>query len=323
LDGMPDYNPAHAEYWNSLSGTSADLKPVSESIKQIIDQAVETGVIPEPVKETVVTDTRTIQDRITDAVRTAAGEVEEWLSGFKDTKWEPDQFDFRSYFERHKFSPVHAKRLASFYQDDLQDLSEIVKPLTKRQVEELDQSKREQYEQIREGYSNLTRSQIQRYHSALNFVVQECDAFSNMQRAVKTTKRVTPQRIDAQVSKLKYLANDTVHGLTSVNPQSIIGSERLWVYNTKTRKLGCYVAERIDPTGSKRPGSGLGVKGTTVTGFDTESSIQKTVRKPAETLREFNAANKRQLAKFMDTLTTVDSKMNGRINSDTILLRVS
>jgi len=51
-------------------------------------------------------------------------------------------------------------------------------------------------------------------------------------------------------------------------------------------------------------------------------SVQKTVRKPEEKLKEFKAAGKVQLRKFLDDINATDTKMNGRINEETILLKV-
>jgi hypothetical protein len=90
--------------------------------------------------------------------------------------------------------------------------------------------------------------------------------------------------------------------------------KELWVYNTKTRKLGKYVAAEFHD---------LGVKGTTITGFDEAKSVQKTLRKPADQLKEFKAAGKVALRKFLDEINAVDTKMNGRINEETVLLKVA
>ena len=41
----------------------------------------------------------------------------------------------------------------------------------------------------------------------------------------------------------------------------------------------------LDPRGMNRPGTGLMVKGTSILGFDEETSIQKTLRKPNNNLK--------------------------------------
>ena len=102
--------------------------------------------------------------------------------------------------------------------------------------------------------------------------------------------------------------------MVSVSPADILGAGELWVYNTKTRKLGKYVAAEFNT---------LSVKGTSIVGFDENKSIQKTIRKPEEKLKEFKAAGKIALRKFLDDINATDTKLNGRTNEDTILLKVA
>ena len=66
----------------------------------------------------------------------------------------------------------------------------------------------------------------------------------------------------------------------------------------------------------------LSVKGTSIIGFNENLSIQKTLRKPEEQLKEFKAAGKVQLRKFLDDIKAVDIKLNGRINEEVILLKI-
>jgi hypothetical protein len=86
------------------------------------------------------------------------------------------------------------------------------------------------------------------------------------------------------------------------------------VYNVKTRKLGKYVAEEAQV---------MQVKGTSLLFYDTDKSVQKTLRKPEETIKEFKKAGKVKLRTFMDDIKTTDIKLNGRLNSDTIILKCS
>ena len=83
------------------------------------------------------------------------------------------------------------------------------------------------------------------------------------------------------------------------------------------------MAANIGPKGMGRDGTGLSVKGTTILGFDENLSIQKTIRKPDDVLKEFKSAGKVKLRKFLDEINSVDTKLNGRCNPDTVLLKVS
>jgi hypothetical protein len=66
----------------------------------------------------------------------------------------------------------------------------------------------------------------------------------------------------------------------------------------------------------------LTVKGSAILGYDEHKSIQKTIRKPEEKLKEFKAANKIMLRTFIEDISSTDTKMSGRINEDTILLKI-
>ena len=116
------------------------------------------------------------------------------------------------------------------------------------------------------------------------------------------------------VRKLKYMVKNDEFKITSINPVNCLNVSELWVYNSKTRKLGVYRSEF--------PGSIL-VKGTGFTGILEKSSIQKTLRKPEKQLAEFMALGKNQLRKWFDAIKGVELKMKPRINDQTLLLRVN
>ena len=134
---------------------------------------------------------------------------------------------------------------------------------------------------------------------------------SKATRKPRVKKPVAKEKL---IAKLKYLAKDDKLQIVSVNPLDLIESTEVWVYNVKTRKLGKYVAE---------DGQVMQVKGTSLQFFDESKSIQKTLRKPEETLKEFKKAGKVKLRTFMDDIKTTDIKLNGRLNSDTIILKAT
>ena len=127
----------------------------------------------------------------------------------------------------------------------------------------------------------------------------------------RAKKAVSKDKITA---KLKYKKSDEPLKLVSVNPADIIGAQELWIFNSKTRKLGKYVAAEFQE---------LGIKGTTITGFNEIKSVQKTLRKPAEQIKAFKEAGKVVLRKFLEEINAVDTKMNGRINEEIMLLKVA
>ena len=112
----------------------------------------------------------------------------------------------------------------------------------------------------------------------------------------------------------KYCVTDPKYKVASIKPEDIIGSTELWIFNIKTRKLGIYIAE---------DNCTLQVKGTTLQFFNSSTSVSKTLRKAEDQLREFNSASSAKKRKFIPNINGVETKLNGRINADTVLLKVS
>jgi hypothetical protein len=176
----------------------------------------------------------------------------------------------------------------------------------------LQQPAREQEEDLREGYAHLDKAAIKRGVALFQGIVGACDLITQESKATRKTRSPKPKSADKLVAKIKYCVTDEKYKVASINPVDIIGATELWVFNTKTRKIGKYVAEEH---------ATLQVKGTTLQFFDTKQSVAKTLRKPEQQLAEFNKAGKVQLRKFLDNIKGVEIKMNGRFNEQTVILK--
>ena len=165
---------------------------------------------------------------------------------------------------------------------------------------------------IKEAYSNFTKVQLKK-------LVAYCDQVivDGMRLAGDSVKSRKPRKRKAKsaeqlVSKINYAKDFAELKLVSVDPKTIVGANQLWVYNTKTRKLGCYNAEDA---------AGLSIKGSTLQNFAESKSIQKTLRKPAVTLPEVLKGGKVALRNVLTEIRAAEGVLTGRINNDTILLR--
>lgn len=85
------------------------------------------------------------------------------------------------------------------------------------------------------------------------------------------------------------------------------------MFNTKYRTLGVYNA--LGP-------AGLSVRGSTLTGWDEKTSVVKTLRKPNEQLKKLLEGGKIVLRKFMDEVKCKPKAATGRINKETVLVRI-
>ena len=129
-------------------------------------------------------------------------------------------------------------------------------------------------DQLVEGYKIYDKKDIKKLYDAYSNLIGALNVVIEASKANRKTRKRAPKSKEKIVQKLKYKATDDKFHLASINPIDIVGCNELWVFNTKTRKIGKYVASNIDPLGQEREGSGLSVKGTTITGF-RESKVYK------------------------------------------------
>lgn len=169
-------------------------------------------------------------------------------------------------------------------------------------------------EQVVEAYRHYRAADYKRHFAFFDTIQTAVDQYRQVKKATKKARVKRAPNKEKIVSKLKYLKEEKVLKLVSINPVDIVGAQELYCYNTKTRKLYKYVADSL--TGP------LGIKGTSLTGFDAAKSVGKTLRKPEEKLKEFAKANKVQLRKFLDEIKATETIGNGRINLDMVLLKV-
>jgi len=330
LDGMPDYNPKENEYWESLPGTMGNVQPASKFLKERIERAIEAGskvveVKKEEEKEKANVYVPSIQERIRDQAFKQSEAIEEWLEGWilNKKEFDPKGFDFKKHFSETGVTQAHARKLKSFYEHELDDFKELERMPTAGQLKKMGELEADLWLQLKEGYSHLKKADIKQYTIAITELLSALDFVIDTAKATRKPRKAKPKSATKLVEKLKFMKVDSKYQLASISPDQIVGASELWVFNVKTRKLGKYVAKNIDPKGMGREGSGLSVKGTTITQFDEQLSIQKTLRKPDEQLKEFKGAGKVKLRKFLDEIKTTDTKLNGRCNPDTVLLKVS
>ena len=330
--GKPDYNPKEDEYWDSLPGTTGKMKPTSEFLHKHIKKAIEDGAgkvleaekkKKEEERQLAIKKQPSIQDRLHHASLEMTLPIEEFLdSWFKDGYSEKKlkEFEPAKIFRRLNVKQAHSRIIRNYYSPGLQEMEDLNSPPSKAQLDKMSEKERDLIEQLQEGYDHLDNKQKKSALLCFRKIVDACDILEAEGKANRKTRKVKLKSPEDIVKKLKFKQSDTDFGLASVEPSSIPYTRILVVFNTKNRKLGVYYAKNVDPLNAKRPGTGLSVKGTTIIGYDETKSIQMTLRKPSEFLPEVKKATRHKFEKQFETLKTTQTKLNGRINNETILL---
>jgi len=164
-----------------------------------------------------------------------------------------------------------------------------------------------------EGYSHLTRPQLKKRVKACESMLSDLDRLQSAAKATRKSRTKQPKAADKQVAKVNYKAEDTEFKIVSIAPLQIVGSRRLYTFNTKTRVMTEYVTNAV---------SGFEVSGSTLKNIDTTASRCTRLRKPDQFIPIVQKKTRLQIDKEWKTLTTKTTVPNGRINKDTILLRV-
>ena len=240
-----------------------------------------------------------IQQRMRDQVSDLCAEWDGYIDQLCFETFDLSKFDPHAQMQIYGAGVIkaaHAKIIRDMYEDLYAEAKEVVEW---------------QDEQIKEGYSYMSAKKRKEFLAFYEKIMTACDTYINTGKAVRKPRVKKAPSKEKLLAKLKYKESEPSIGLASINPISIIDCNTLWVYNTKNRKLGCYVADSM--------GQVLTVKGTSIVGFDPRKSVCKTVRKP-ETLKGANKLPRTKIQKQFDEIKSTETSMNGRLNEHIILV---
>lgn len=231
-----------------------------------------------------------IEQRVIDAAGAQAEEIDYAIDAFVKNK--KSDFSTKNHLLANNISGMVAKKIGEYYKKTYDEIEEAIKG---------------EDEQLVEGYSHFSKSELKKYRDFVKSILDDC---AQHQVVVKKPRVSKPKAPGVIVKRLKYLIKFEELGLKSCNPAEIVGADELWVYNTKNRRITYYTA--LDQ-------SGLSVKGTTILNYALDKSNTLTLRDPAKFFKDA-VIGKRGLNNAIKSIKTKPSKPNGRINAEMILI---
>ena len=242
----------------------------------------------------------TIQDRLKEKAVDCAGEIEGLFDDFVAAGAKMSaQFQPITIIRGHNVAP---------------QLINHIQLIWKRHLSELEAAVTGKDAQLVEGYGYLTKTQLKQLVKFAEQVITDCNNYvqiKKVERKPRAKKAVSAEKVTA---KFKYLKTFSDLKLVSEPAVKLVDATEAWLYDTVKRKL-------IHVVGDAHRGS-FTVKSSAVIGFDTGTSSQKTLRKPAETIKALLAAGKPATRKIFKELTTTETQWNGRGNESLIILKV-
>jgi len=255
----------------------------------ILEQALET---PEEKEKKVVVN---IQDAIKQKTKEYIGELEGTIDDFikKD-----EEFSLYNDFKSKQIPAPYVQDIKIWAEKKLAEYTEVLEGKDA---------------QLIEGYSNLNKRKLKALVKLFEQFIQDCDLYGQFKKANRKPRAVKEKPAAQQVKNFKYKTKDEELGIDSERPIDVVGAQQVWLFNTKTRKLAVYTSDST---------KGITVKGTTLQNWEPEKSKQKTLRKPDEQIKELMSSGKVKLRSFIDTIKSKEQAVNGRINIDTLILKI-
>ena len=188
-----------------------------------------------------------------------------------------------------------------------------VKPMIEGWLLDYEDAYHKRCDQAVEGYSHLKRSTLNQRIKICTSMLEDLERIRSATKASRNVKIKRPKSVDKQVAKVQYKKEDNDFKIVSINPIQIPTKTRLYAFNTKSKMVIEYVTESPN---------GFEISGSTIKNISTGLSRTVCLRKPLDFLPTVLQKTPKQINDAWETLKTKTKVPNGRINKDTILLRV-
>lgn len=300
--GAPYHNKAEAAYWIALPGTGNTFYEARDWLTNRISEAIAYG-------KTVIVEKKAEEDSKPVAVRKTPQELlrekvyntvmedvdtleDEWIQGKKTT------IDLYNLFLKYDLKGAAVEIVRKFIDGWHLDYYDAY---------------HKKCEQAVEGYSHLKRPELKRRLKACDDMIADLDKLKARAKATRKVRTPKARSNDSQIKYLKFCKESREYKLLSINPLTVPGAMRLYTFNQKTRTLSEYISYST---------TGFEVKGTTLQKFDEGLSRSVRLRTPEDFLPIILGKTPKQIDNAWAKLTTKTAKPNGRINAETLLLRV-
>ena len=163
-----------------------------------------------------------------------------------------------------------------------------------------------------EGYSHLSKNQLKQCVKFCETVINDCNSYvqlKKVERKPRAKKAVSPEKL---TRTFKFLKEFEELKLKSEPVVKLVGASEAWLYDTAKRKLIHVMSDSHIGT--------FTVKGSAIIGFDSLTTVQKTLRKPAEQIKAVIGGGKPAARKAFEAIKATETKYNGRGNENLIIL---
>ena len=271
----------------TINATISDYIAAGRSVKEVVEVAEVAVVRPN------------IQDRLREKMSEAAGELEGMY----------DEMILAGGKMSADYKPISLLRSLNV----APQLIGTVKQVWERRLEELQAVAAGKDADLAEGYAHYGKLQVRNFIKFAEQVIADCGSYVQIKKSEKkprAKKAVPPEKV---VARFKYAREFAELKLKSESATKLVGASEAWLYDSAKRKLIHVVADTHLGT--------FTVKGSAIVGFDPATTVQKTLRKPAEQIKSITSVGKPAARKAFKEIKATEVKFNGRGNNNLIILK--
>lgn len=272
---------------------------IDEQISEMLKSKQEVRKTQEEKDDDTAVQKLTIQDHLREKVSECCGELEGMFDDFivAGAKMSAD------------FSPIKLMRGMNISPN----MTGTVSAVWELRLAEFTEVLEGQDADLIEGYSHLTKNQLKQCVKFCETVINDCNSYvqlKKVERKPRAKKAVSPEKL---TRRFKFLKEFEELSLKSESVTKLVGASEAWLYDTAKRKLIHVMADSHIGT--------FTVKGSAIIGFDALTTVQKTLRKPAEQLKLVMAGGKPAMRKEFGAIKATETKYNGRGNENLIIIK--
>jgi hypothetical protein len=303
LRGIPDSQIRLTPAWvcrMSLMGLQLSEHEICVVDEQIGEMLRAKQEVKKVVSEGEATQAKlTIQDHLREKVSECCGELEGMFDDFV-TAGAKMSADFKpiSLMRGINISPNMVDTVSAVWELRLAEYNEVLEGTDADLVE---------------GYSHLSKLQLKNCVKFCETVINDCKSYvqlKKVERKPRAKKAVSPERLS---QKFKYLKEFDELKLKSEPPAKLVNASEAWLYDTAKRKLIHVMADSHIGT--------FTIKGSAIVGFDALTTVQKTLRKPAEQIKTVMSGGKPAMRKEFVAIKSTETKFTGRGNENLVILK--
>jgi hypothetical protein len=242
----------------------------------------------------------TIQDRLREKVSECLGELEGLF----------DEFVVNGAKLNADYKPVSLMRSMNI----APQLSYLIKDVWAKKLVEFEDAVAGKDPDLAKAYDFMTKTQLKSCVKFCELVLTDCGSYVQIKKVERKPRKVKAVPPEKKAAKFKVCADFPELKLKSLPASQLVDKSEAWLYDTKKRKLIHVVADEYAKV--------FTVKNNSVIGFSTVETQQKTVRKPAETLKAIMTAGKPAARKVFKDIKTTETVWNARGTENLVVLRV-